>query len=317
MTSIAIKERKLENISKDVLAAISMLKSRYKAVLTHDSNQTNTGATWIFTLPPPARSQVAIRMNKRDLSIYLRDRTLDGKLLEPLLGMHADVKKRYSNPDGSLAASLKSQTHAPYLRPSSTHHLLLIHPRPTALEGILDICLPRPLMDSLTPAQPPLPDLTKVIATSLRIKQRVSLEELLEQLDRNAAMGRAGEELALADELKRLLACGCSEPQRYVEHVAQTDVGRGYDIASTWSGQERYIEVKTTTSFNSDFFLTENERQVLAELGPKAWLYRILLTPDIKEASIQRVNDPIARIHAEAMQAVVWRIPVRALPPEK
>jgi hypothetical protein len=145
-------------------------------------------------------------------------------------------------------------------------------------------------------------------------ERSVSLEQLLEQLDRNSATGRSGEKLALIDELTRLRECGCPDPEKYVEHIAQTDIDRGYDISSTWPGEERYIEVKTTTvASTNDFFLTENERQTLAGLGSKAWLYRVVLGKDISSGSIHRVKDPIRRIRAEEMRAVVWRIGVSVL----
>ena len=66
-----IRERELE-IADDVRAAVSLLKTRYKAVLTHDSGHTATGPTWIFTLPHPSSAQVAVRMNKRDLFLWRR-----------------------------------------------------------------------------------------------------------------------------------------------------------------------------------------------------------------------------------------------------
>ena len=59
----------------------------------------------------------------------------------------------------------------------------------------------------------------------------LSAEDLAAQLDRNSATGRSGELIALADERGRLRdECGCPDPERHVEHVALTDVGRGYDI---------------------------------------------------------------------------------------
>lgn len=143
MALVAIKERVLQNIAAEVSAVVELLKSRYKAVLTHDSGHVNTGPTWIFTLPQPSSAQVAVRMNKRDLSLYLRDRTVDGKQLEPLIADLAEVKERYPQPGKNPANSLLNQDDAPYLRPSSTNRLLLIRPKPDSVEQILDIYLAR------------------------------------------------------------------------------------------------------------------------------------------------------------------------------
>lgn len=319
MTIVAVRERELQ-IADDVRAAVSLLKTRYQAVLTHDSGHTDTGPTWIFTVPKPRGAQVAVRMNKRDLSLYLRDKTWDGKTLEPLLAGLAEIKDRYPEPGKNPSHSLLRQEDAPYLRPSNSNRLLLIRPRPEALERILDLYLshsPESLpadadadADADAVELAPLPDTEKRMATR---KGAISADELLAQLDRNAATGRVGEAIVFADELSRLQALGCPDPKRYVELVAQIDVGRGYDIASLWPGEERCIEVKTTTASGSDFFITENEQQVLAEMGQKAWLYRVDLLADGSGTIVARIQDPVRMIPDEAMRPVVWRVNMAGL----
>jgi len=308
MTIVAVRERELP-IADEVRAAVSLLKNRYQAVLTHDSGHKVTSPTWIFTLPKPRGAQVAVRMNKRDLSLYLRDRTWDGKPLEPLLAGLAEIKDRYPQPGKNPANSLLRQEDAPYLRPSETNRLLLIRPRTEALEQILDLYLAHSPAAGLTATDAvesePLPDEAKRKAAR---KPEISADELLAQLDRKAATGRAGEAIALADELNRLRALGCPDPQRYVELVAQADVGRGYDIASQWPSEERCIEVKTTTASGSDFFITENEQQVLAAMGPKAWLYRVDMLDDDSGRVVARIQYPMRTIPDEAMRPVVWRV---------
>lgn len=311
MANSEIKERELQ-IADDVRAAVSLMKTRYKAVLTHDSGHT-TGPTWIFTLPHPSSAQVAVRMNKRDLSIYLRDKTQNGSPLEPLLDDLAEVKERYPNPARKNPSnSLLSQEDAPYLRPNDLNRLLLIRPMPNSLEKILDIYLSHSSAAMPAVTTQPEPDAPREIAGRQRAARIVSADELLAQLDRNAATGRAGEETGLTDELNRLRECGCPDPENHVEHVAQTDVGRGFDIATTWPGEERCIKVKTTTAAGSDFFITENERQVLGALGEKAWLYRVVLDADGSGSISDRIQDPISRIPVDAMRPVVWRIDAAA-----
>jgi hypothetical protein len=304
---VAVKERELK-VADNVRAAVSLLKTRYQAVLTHDSGHTKTGPTWIFTLPQPSSAQVAVRMNKRDLSVYLRDKTTDGRVLEPLLDRLAEVKERYPNPGKDPSNSLLSQEDAPYLRPSHSNQLLLIRPRPDSLEQILDIYLSRPSSAALPLATPAVTDPLTEVSNRQRTGRVVSADELLAQLDRNAATGRAGEEVVLADEMSRLRERGCTDPERYIELVALTDVGRGYDVASSWPGEERCIEAKTTTVAGSDFFLSENERQVLAELGTKSWLYRVVLQADGGGIITERIQNPIQRISDSAMRPVIWRV---------
>ena len=313
MTIVAVRERELQ-IADEVRAAVSLLKNRYQAVLTHDSGHTDTGPTWIFTMPKPRGAQVAVRMNKRDLSLYLRDKTWDGKTLEPLLAGLAEIKDRYPAPGKNPSNSLTREEDAPYLRPSESNRLLLIRPRIEALEQILDLYLAHfpalepPVIAAVESA--PLPD---ALMRKASRKGAISADDLLVQLDRNAATGRAGEAIAFADELSRLQAVGCPDPQRYVELVAQTDVGRGYDIASRWPSDERCIEVKTTTASGSDFFITENEQRVLAEMGPKAWLYRVDLLEDGSGNIVARIQDPMSTIPGEAMRPVVWRVNMAGL----
>ncbi len=73
-------------------------------------------------------------MNKYQPSLYLLDKTLDGRSLKPLLDKLAEVKKRYINPSEPRPNSLRSREHAPYLIPSVTHPLLLVWPKPGSLE---------------------------------------------------------------------------------------------------------------------------------------------------------------------------------------
>lgn len=79
---------------------------------------------------------------------------------------------------------------------------------------------------------------------------------------RNASLGFAGEELILRFERHRLTAIGQPQLAAKVEHVSRTQGdGLGFDILSySEEGQERYIEVKTTTfAKETPFFATSRE----------------------------------------------------------
>jgi hypothetical protein len=136
---ITVKERDLE-MGSEVRAAVELIKNAYGAVLTHDSGHT-TAPTWIFTFPKQGNAQVAMRMNKTKLALYLRSRTLKGEELLPLVGGLLVAKKRYSEPDGRPAASVRSAQHAPFLAPSKSNPMLLIQPNEGCLKRVLDIYL--------------------------------------------------------------------------------------------------------------------------------------------------------------------------------
>lgn len=125
----------------EVRAAVELIKNAYGAVLTHDSGHTRTAPTWIFTFPKQANAQLAMRMNKTKLSLYLRSRTLKGEELLPLVDGLLVAQKRYPEPDGHPAASLRTAQHAPFLAPSKSNPLLLIQPNEGSLKRVLDIYL--------------------------------------------------------------------------------------------------------------------------------------------------------------------------------
>jgi hypothetical protein len=103
------------------------------------------------------------------------------------------------------------------------------------------------------------------------------------------------------------------EPGKFVKRIAIEDVGRGYDISSTWPGEERCIEVKSTTVDGSDFFVTDNELYVLKALGRKAWLYRVVLAAGGNGKVTLRLQDPIGQIASEHLTPAVWRVDAKAL----
>ena len=141
------------------------------------------------------------------------------------------------------------------------------------------------------------------------ICQPMSLEALQAQLDRRNEIGEAGELIAIEYEHCRLkIDTGCTDPECYVKHVALTDVGRGYDIESSWPGHERFIEVKSSTNSGNDIFMSDNEKRVLTGLGDKAWLYRVVVDANGDGEVVLRINDPMNKIPDTNISAAVWRI---------
>jgi hypothetical protein len=110
------------------------------------------------------------------------------------------------------------------------------------------------------------------------------LERLVRRFDpverdfRNRALGRAGEELVLNTERRRLTDAGAGRLADEVRWVADLDGdGAGYDILSFEpDGRRRLIEVKTTTGVaTTPFFLTRNEEAFARERPDEFRLARV------------------------------------------
>ncbi|MBS8228227.1 DUF3883 domain-containing protein [Vannielia litorea] len=96
--------------------------------------------------------------------------------------------------------------------------------------------------------------------------------------ERNRALGRAGEELALDHERSTLRSAGRGDLARQVVWTSREEGdGAGYDIASfTPEGRPRLLEVKTTNGPDrTPFYISENELRV-AKARREDWhLFRL------------------------------------------
>ena len=109
--------------------------------------------------------------------------------------------------------------------------------------------------------QPPPAELGQTIATARKF-------DVAERDERNRALGRAGEERALAHEKAVLAGSGRSDLASKVRWVSEEDGdGAGYDIASyAPDGRPRLIEVKTTNGWErTPFHISRNELAVADE----------------------------------------------------
>lgn len=285
-------------VSDDVRYAIDLLENRYGASNYRDSGHTETRPTWIFELPRYG-AEVGVPMNQRDLSLYMRNRTLDGRKLTDILAPEL-VSKVYPR-DGKPARSIKE---SPFLGTTAGNECVLLNLERHDLEPLFEAFFGLPAPVPKAPLSVPASPARSGPGTSPSIDAE-AFEALLE---RRSEVGRAGEMLVVLDEIERLRRAGCVDPDRWVTRVAETDVGRGYDIESTWPGLERCIEVKSTTSAGSAFFITDNERRVLGALGPKAWLYRVLVGGDGTGGISRRMQDPIRMLPDEAFEPVLFRV---------
>jgi hypothetical protein len=94
----------------------------------------------------------------------------------------------------------------------------------------------------------------------------------------NTSLGRAGEELIYKFEKHRLLQAGHTGLAAKVEHVARTQGdGLGFDILSfEESGEERFIEVKTTTfAKETPFFASAAEIRFAQRNARRFALFRL------------------------------------------
>lgn len=288
-----------------VLRAIDLLETKYHAKGHRDSGHTKSRPMWIFELPHHG-AEVGVPMNKRGLTLYMRNRTLDGRKLTDLIPPDkvGNVYPRDGKPEESIERS-------PFLRPSAANECLRLVLKEGDLEPLFEA-----FFATSEPAAAPMPEVpTKSPAAGGAAAGRAALdsEALDALLERRSKVGKAGESLAVDHEMRRLRSLGCKDPERWVAHVAVTDVGRGYDIASTWPGHERCIEVKSFSAQDGSIFITENERRVLASLGAKAWLYRVLVRADETGDVTWSLQDPIRTLPAEAFVPVVYRVSAAVL----
>jgi hypothetical protein len=155
-------------------------------------------------------------------------------------------------------------------------------------------------------------DERKVVLNEPSGKQRlISEADLLDILNRQRENGAVGERIVLDWEKKRLANCGCSTPDDFVTHTSKENVAAGFDIHSNWTvDQERFIEVKTTASGAEYFFMSENEKQVLANKAGKAYIYIVDLDSSDKEVGTVRMPIQYAEAAFE-FEPVAYRVRIK------
>lgn len=289
MTEVAVNGRPLI-VGDDVAEAVKTIEGEFAGVLQHDSGHAE-GPFVVYGFPRLGQVQLGFRLNKSKVTFYVRERCPDGRLLSVAVpGL--SIQDRYDGGKNAPVHSIKNGR-VPYLKPAEAP-VLRVQVSPDQLREVLLACLGV------------VNDADVAVASPGR-RRPMSPEDLLAQLDRQSTTGKRGEQVAVTHEIARLRACGCTEPERYVEHVALDDIARGYDIESTWPGEERCIEVKATTSPGADFFVSTNEREVLKSMGARAWIYRVELCSE-GEPVVRELRDPMNRVPEECFVPQVWRV---------
>lgn len=141
--------------------------------------------------------------------------------------------------------------------------------------------------------------------------KEMSPEELLKKLERQDTIGTKGEDFAIEYEKERLEGLG-AKPEHFDEYIIdrrKINISQGYDIESHFDGQSRYIEVKTTTvNAEADFFFSTNEFKVLQEKGEEAYIYRVVLSEDLKtRIDVQEVKNPFGDKETSAFKAIAFK----------
>jgi hypothetical protein len=139
-----------------------------------------------------------------------------------------------------------------------------------------------------------------------RLERLVRKFDPVERDHRNRSLGRAGEELVIDVERRRLTGADRSDLARRIRWIAAEEGdGAGYDVLSfDLNGRERLLEVKTTNgSARTPFFLTRNERAV-AKDRPVDWcIYRVHLFST--DPRIFTISPPLEQ--AVSLRPETWR----------
>ncbi|MCV2356560.1 DUF3883 domain-containing protein [Paucibacter sp. B2R-40] len=291
-------------VGDDVRHAVELMTNDYGAIPGYASDHDEDPRV-AYSFPRHGGLTLQLPFNKRDLIFVMRDRTRNGQSLSAIWPS-VSIKKTYPK-DGNAGSALM-QGKVPYLTPSRDNVVIRVKVARAEIRRLLDLYLAPAAVEpagveasghSVPAASPP--------PSSTSGRRVVSMEDLLAQLNQQGETGKAGELAALEFERARLSKAGCVNPVAFVHHVALSDVGRGYDIESSWPGEERCIEVKSTTRLGSDIYLSENERKVLAALGDKGWLYRVLVTDGGGKVVGEPLQNPVPWLEAAGMTTAVWR----------
>lgn len=117
---------------------------------------------------------------------------------------------------------------------------------------------------------------TTKIKKDIKRKKTTSQQELDKQLIIKKKLGEEGEKYVLAKEKNYLIDIGRPDLADKVKLVSQFDCSAGYDILSfDENGSSKYIEVKSTTSNLSSFFMSSNEIETSKILGDSYFIYKV------------------------------------------
>ncbi len=138
---------------------------------------------------------------------------------------------------------------------------------------------------------------------------RISADEFEMILLEQAEIGELGEIAVLEYEKEYLIKRGKKLLADKVKRVSLIDVSAGYDILSyDVNGNEKYIEVKSTSTNQEDFIITKNEVDTSRKLKSKYFIYRITKLND-QEAELVIIKDFYKKIgHEYRLEPTQFRV---------
>ncbi len=121
-------------------------------------------------------------------------------------------------------------------------------------------------------------DYARTVAVFLEEGEGWSEEKFKEYLKEKEEVGKLGENLVKAFEVRRLIKMGHGVEARCVRRISNLRVNAGYDIesfnaSSPTVAYDRFIEVKGAKARQMRFFWSENEIRVAKDLGERYWIY--------------------------------------------
>jgi len=135
-------------------------------------------------------------------------------------------------------------------------------------------------------------------------KSKITEQELEEILEENKKTGALGEAVVLDYERKWLIESGRGDLASNVIQTSKESVSAGYDIVSyDIEGNKKYIEVKSSKSTNSYFYLTDNELNVAKMLLDKYWIYRVQNCSS-NDYKIIKIQNPAIKLQSGELSMV-------------
>jgi hypothetical protein len=126
-------------------------------------------------------------------------------------------------------------------------------------------------------------------------RQRISYEQQVELSLKKMEIGRAGEAFVLELERTQLKGAGRPDLAEKIDWISQSQPYLGFDIKSfNNAGVTQFIEVKSSSSLLTSFFLTENEFKQAKKLS---YTYRIAgVSNALRAASVHNIINPAREI---------------------
>ena len=255
--------------------------------------------TVIFQLPN-SNLEIGIRFEgKKNVSCYVPFRSKNGRPFpdENVSEIHSDIHINvlYPRPEkkGKSGKGISNSVfnHAPSLHPDKKPRLIDARSK-EAFVALLSWLLSENISIGDDIKNEVLTNELSLPTNDNEKKQhrKLTLDDLEKRLARQREVGSLGENVAFRHEYLRLSLLGCDNPNNYIKKHTEDDVGAGYDLSSEFNAIKRFIEVKSSVISNESFFLSENEKITLAELGESAYIYLVKID-DLDQKNSMVVNE--------------------------